>query len=253
VYKFRAHDTVQDLYDLLLFNNLQVSESKEKYKLCNKAGVEFRPQMPIWSYGIKSVCTRPPPPEPHFKRSLTLGNTHVVQFEVRVKLQPVAIVIMGREQVVDIDFSAPVDDVIRVICRRFRIDTTQTDKLTLHSPAVPAALNPRSSLNDQNVPPSCALIVKMAAAQQLPTPSGAAKAGDAGGDGAKGLAMAAAAMVAKRSGKGSEKPPKASKAGGGKDKDGAAGDGITVGTVKVSLEQLPSTLTIGTLFFCLIV
>lgn len=220
VYKFRAHDTVQDLYDLLLFNNLQVSESKEKYKLCNKAGVEFRPQMPIWSYGIKS-------------------------FEVRVKLQPVAIVIMGREQVVDIDFSAPVDDVIRVICRRFRIDTTQTDKLTLHSPAVPAALNPRSSLNDQNVPPSCALIVKMAAAQQLPTPSGAAKAGDAGGDGAKGLAMAAAAMVAKRSGKGSEKPPKASKAGGGKDKDGAAGDGITVGTVKVSLEQLPSTLTIG--------
>jgi hypothetical protein len=174
-----------------------------------------------------------------------MTHNHIVQFEVRVKLQPVAIVIMGREQVVDIDFSASVEDVIRVICRRFRIDATQTDKLTLHSPAVPAALNPRSSLSDQNVPPSCALIVKVAAAQ--PTPSATAKASDAGGDGAKGLAMAAAAMVAKRSGKGSEKPPKASK-GSGKDKD-KDGDGITVGTVKVSLEQLPSTLTIGTFFF----
>ncbi len=241
MYKFRAHDTVQDLYDLLLFNNLQISESKEKYKLCNKAGVEFRPQMPIWSYGTKSVRTRPPPHT--FQAFPHTRMTHVVQFEVRVKLQPVAIVIMGREQVVDIDFSAPVEDVIRVICRRFRIDATQTDKLTLHSPAVPAALNPRSSLSDQNVPPSCALIVKMAAAQPS---SATAKASDAGGDGAKGLAMAAAAMVAKRSGKGSEQPPKASKGSGGKDKDK---DGITVGTVKVSLEQLPSTLTIGTVFF----
>lgn len=76
MYKFRAHDTVQDLYDLLLFNNLQVSESKEKYKLCNKAGVEFRPQMPIWSYGTKSVRTRPPPP--HISSIPSHSATHTL-------------------------------------------------------------------------------------------------------------------------------------------------------------------------------
>lgn len=131
---------------------------------------------------------------------------------------------MGREEVIEVDFSAPVEKVIDSICRRFHLDETQKNRLTLHSPSSPGALNTRGSLAEQNVPPSCALIAKMAppAADGGTTPSGA-------------TALAKAAVATMRG-----------KAGGKSESDGAgAGADLTVGDVKISLGQLPSTLTIG--------
>lgn len=210
VYKFRAEDTVQDLYDLLLFNNPQISEAKEKYVLCTRGGVQLDPNRPIWTYD--STVSH----QFYNRDRSAVLILATLQFEVRVKLQPVAVLIMGREEVVDVDFSAPVEKVIESICRRFHIDETQKDRLSLHSPSSPAALNTRSSLSEQNVPPSCALIVKMATAPAAATPTGL---------GTKGSQV--------------KSPSKGTKS---EDSEG----GLTVGDVKISLEQLPSNLAIGT-------